>query len=255
MLPNIYTEQEIEILRVGGKRLNRILKAVAKKVVAGTPVNDLNTLTEELITVGGDRAAFLHFSNNGEAPYPSSLCVSVNDEAVHGVAKGNERILREGDIVNIDLGLTHKGLITDKTLMLGVGKLKAEDAHLIEATRLALEAGIQEIKEGATTGDIGFAIESLAKKRGFNIVRVLGGHGVGRGVHEEPFVPNFGRRGEGTRLRAGMVLALEPILTTGNGKIFTAEDGHTYKSVDGANVAQWEDTVLVTSTGFEILTR
>ncbi|MFH1402487.1 MAG: type I methionyl aminopeptidase [Patescibacteria group bacterium] len=255
MLPNIYTEKEIEILREGGKRLNFILKEVAKKTVVGASVNELNTLAEDLIKAGGDTASFLNFANNGENPYPSSLCVSVNDEAVHGVAKGSERILRAGDIVNIDLGLTHKGLITDKTLMLGMGKLKSEDSHLIEVTRLALEAGIQEIKEGATTGDIGFAIETLTKKRGFNIVRVLGGHGVGRGVHEEPFVPNFGRRGEGTRLKAGMVLALEPIITAGNGKIFTAEDGHTYKSADGANVAQWEDTVLVTPTGFEILTR
>ncbi len=255
MLPNIYTEKEIEILREGGKRLNFILHEVAKIVKVGVTPDDLNTLAEKLVYEQGDTPAFLNYSTNGHRPYPSSLCVSVNDEAVHGLGKGNFTSLKEGDIVNIDLGLIHKGLITDKTLMLGVGKIESEDINLIETTKLALEAGIKAIKAGNTTGDIGNAIETLVKSRGFNVIKELGGHGVGKGVHEPPFIPNFGEKGKGNILKEGMVIALEPIVTKGIGKIKTADDGHTYESVDGSNVAQWEDTILVTKNGYEILTR
>ncbi|MBU4536470.1 type I methionyl aminopeptidase [Patescibacteria group bacterium] len=256
MLPNIYTQEEIEILREGGKRLNFILHEVAKIVKEGVTPDDLNSLAEKLIyEQKGDVPAFLNYSTGGHRPYPSSLCVSVNDEAVHGLGKGNIKPLEEGDIVNIDLGLTHKGLVTDKTLMVPVGKISSEDINLIETTKLALEAGIGAIKAGNTTGDIGNAVEKIVKLRGFNVMRELGGHGVGKGVHEAPFVPNFGRNGEGDFLKEGMVIALEPIVTKGEGKIYTARDGHTYKSIDGKNVAQWEDTVLVTKEGFEILTR
>jgi methionyl aminopeptidase len=255
MLPNIYTKQEIEILKEGGKRLNFILHEVAKIVKEGTTPDDLNALAEKLIYEQGDTPAFLNYTTNGHRPYPSSLCVSVNDEAVHAVGKGNKKPLKEGDILNLDLGLTHKGLITDKTLMASVGKISSEDINLIETTKLALEAGIKAVKAGNTTGDIGNAIEVLVKAKGFNVVRELGGHGVGKGVHEPPFVPNFGRKGEGDILREGMVIALEPIVTRGEGKIYTASDGHTYKSIDGKNVAQWEETILVTESGYEILTR
>ena len=255
MLPIIYSKKEIEILREGGKRLNFILHEVAKNIKEGVTPDELNSITENLIREEGDIASFLNYTTNGHRPYPSALCVSVNNEAVHGVGKGKTTPLKEGDIVNIDLGLTHKGLVTDKTLMVGVGKISSEDINLIETTKLALEAGIKAIKAGNTTGDIGNAIETVVKKRGFNVIRELGGHGVGRSVHEKPFVPNFGRKGEGDILREGMVLALEPIVTRGQGKIYTASDGHTYKSTDGVNVAQWEDTVLVTKSGYEILTR
>ncbi|MCK5285901.1 MAG: type I methionyl aminopeptidase [Candidatus Pacebacteria bacterium] len=255
MLPNIYTEKEIEILREGGKRLNFILHEVAKIVKEGVTPDDLNSLAEKLIYEQGDIPSFLNYTTDGHRPYPSSLCVSVNNEAVHGVGKGNLVPLKEGDVLNIDLGLTHKGLVTDKTLMLGVGKIESEDINLIETTKLALEAGIKAIKAGNTTGDIGNAIEALVKSRGFNVMRELGGHGVGRDVHEPPFIPNFGRKGEGDILKEGMVIALEPIVTKGEGKIFTADDGHTYKSIDGSNVAQWEDTILVTKEGFKIITR
>ena len=256
MLPNIYTTEEIEILRKGGKRLDFILQEVARATKKGVSLNTLNSLAEKLIKENGDRPAFLNYkASSKQRPYPSSLCASVNDEAVHGIAKNNTYVLMDGDIINLDLGLIHKGLITDKTVMTGVGKLKSEDINLMETTKLALEAGIKAIKNGHTTNDIGEAIEKIAYSRGFSIVKELGGHGVGHCVHEEPFVPNFREGKEGTILKTGMVLALEPIITIGNGKIFLDSDGHTYKSRDGKNVAQWEDTVLVTENGFEILTR
>jgi len=256
MLPNIYTAEEIEVLREGGKRLNFILYEVAKIAKEGVTLNELNLLAEKLIKEQGGQPAFLNYKTSkfGQ-PYPSSLCVSVNDEVVHGVAKNNNRKLKDGDIVNLDLGFTYQGLITDKTLMVGVGQVKSEDINLIETTKLALEGGIKAVKSGNTTNDIGEAIEKIATKRGFVVVKELGGHGVGRRVHEEPFVPNFREEKAGVILKEGMVIALEPIITTGNGRIFLDDDGHTYKTIDGQNCAQWEETVLVERDGFEILTR
>lgn len=243
-------------MRESCKRLNVVLKKVAKNAKAGVSLDKLNTLAEDLIYAGGDKPAFLNYKSGRESdPYPSSLCASVNDEVVHGVAKNNPRILKEGDMVNLDLGLIHKSYFSDKAVMVGIGKLKSEDINLVETTKLALEAGIKVIKEGKTVNDIGRAIEDTAREKGFSIVKELGGHGVGRHVHEEPFVPNYEKGGDGTLLEAGMILALEPIITAGDGEIFLDNDGHTYKTIDGKNCAQWEDTVLVTKDGFEILTR
>jgi len=256
MLPNIYTAEEIEILREGGKRLNFVLHEVVQSAKEGVTPDALNSLAEKLIKEKGGQPAFLNYKTSKFArPYPSSLCVSVNDEVVHGIAKNNHRKLKESDIVNLDLGFTYKGLITDKTLMVGIGKIKSEDINLIETTKLALEAGIKAVKSNKTTNDIGWAVEEFAKRRGFAVVKELGGHGVGRSVHEEPFIPNFKEGKSGIQLREGMVIALEPIITSGTAEIFLADDGHTYKTVDGTNCAQWEDTVLVTESGCEILTR
>ena len=256
MLPNIYTDKEIEILREGGTFLNTILHEVVNAAKEGVTLDSLNLLAEKLIAEKGGQASFLNYRDSKlDRPYPSSLCASVNDEVVHGVAKGNQRILQEGDIINLDLGLTHKGLVTDKTLMAGVGKLDPKDINLIETTKLALEAGIRAIKEGNTTNDIGQAIEEVVKGRGFFVFREFGGHGVGRNVHEEPFVPNFRESGRGTVLKAGMVIALEPIVTFSDDEVFLDGDGHTYKTVSGEKCAQWEDTILVKKDGFEILTR
>jgi methionyl aminopeptidase len=256
MLPNIYTEKEIKILREGGKLLNMILHEVVKASKKGVTLDSLNSLAEELIKEKGGQPAFLNYrTSKFGRPYPSSLCASVNDEVVHGVARGNQYILQEGDIVNLDLGLTYKGLVTDKTLMVGIGKLDSKDINLMETTKSALEAGIKAVKEGNTTNDIGQAIEEVVKSKGFFVVRELGGHGVGRNVHEEPFVPNFREGKNGTVLKAGMVLALEPIVTFDNEGIFLDGDGHTYKTVGEGKCAQWEDTILVKEDGFEILTR
>ncbi|MCK4386769.1 MAG: type I methionyl aminopeptidase [Candidatus Pacebacteria bacterium] len=256
VLPNIYTKKEIEILRESCKRLNVILKKIARSAKEGVSLDKLNALAEDLIYAGGDKPSFLNYkSDQKDNPYPSSLCASVNDEVVHGVAKNNSRTLKEGDIVNLDLGLIHRGFFSDKAVMVGIGKLKSEDINLMKATKSALEAGIGAIKNGRTTNDIGGAIEAVARTRGFTIIKELGGHGVGHNVHEEPFVPNFREEKAGTILKTGMVIALEPIITSGRGEIYLADDGHTYKTIDGKNCAQWEDTVLVTDTGFEILTR
>ena len=256
MLPNIYTEEEVGILREGGKRLNFILHEVAKSAKEGVVLDELNSLAEKLIKEKGGQPAFLNYKvSKFGRPYPSSLCASVNDEVVHGLAKGNKRKLEEGDIVNLDLGFTYKNLITDKTLMVGIEKVKSEDINLMETTRLALEAGIKAVKEGNTTNDIGRAIEDVVEERGFFVVKELGGHGVGRAVHEEPFVPNFEEGKAGTPLKAGMVIALEPIVISEASEVFLDDDGFTYKTSNEKKCAQWEDTILVKKDGFEILTR
>ncbi len=251
-----YTEEEINILREGGRRLATILNKVAEKTIVGAKISDLNDYAEKLIYEGDDKPAFLNYQPDGaKSPYPASLCVSVNDEIVHGVSKNNNRILKEGDIVGIDLGLTHKGLVTDTAITIGVGNIDGVSKKLLENTKQALYEGIKVVRPGNTTGDIGFAIESFAKSTGFGIVDELGGHGVGRSVHEEPFIPNVGKKGEGQVLKEGMVIALEPMLTEGSSQIILAEDGFTYKTADGGLSAQFEHTVLIVNDGVEILTK
>jgi len=252
----IYSSEEIEILREGGKRLAFILNEVAKKVVVGAKVLELNDYAEELIKEGGDKPAFLHYQPEGaNFPYPASLCVSINDEIVHGISSNNRRELQDGDIVGIDLGLNHKGLITDMAMTVGVGNIGREDKKLIETTKQALFEGIKVAKTGNTTGDIGYAISKLSKPNGFGIVDDLGGHGVGKSVHEEPFIPNSARKGSGEKLKKGMVIALEPMLNEGTKKIVLSDDGYTFKTADGGNSAHFEHTILITDGAPEILTK
>jgi methionyl aminopeptidase len=252
----IYSSEEIEILREGGKRLAFILNEVAKKVVVGAKVLELNDYAEQLIKEGGDKPAFLHYQPEGaNFPYPASLCVSINDEIVHGISSNNRRELQDGDIVGIDLGLNHKGLITDMAMTVGVGNIGREDKKLIETTKQALFEGIKVAKTGNTTGDIGYAISKFAKPNGFGIVDDLGGHGVGKSVHEEPFIPNNARKGSGEKLKKGMVIALEPMLNEGTKKIVLSDDGYTFKTADGGNSAHFEHTILITDGAPEILTK
>ncbi len=252
----MYTEEEIKILREGGKRLAFILNEISKKVVVGTKVFELNAYADQLIEEGGDIPAFLHYQPYGaDFPYPASLCVSVNDEIVHGISSDNERVLKEGDVVGLDLGLNHKGLITDMAITVGVGEIDGEARRLIETTKKTLNAGIKAVKDGIKTGDIGFAIYNFAKPSGFGVVDDLGGHGVGRKVHDEPFIPNIAKKGTGSKIKEGMVIALEPMLNEGTKKTILDKDGYTFKTADGKRSAHFEHTILVTKSGSEILTK
>ncbi|MBU4479999.1 type I methionyl aminopeptidase [Patescibacteria group bacterium] len=251
-----YIQEELEILREGGRRLAIILDKVAKKAVEGTKVSELNDYAEKLISEEGDKPAFLNYKPYGaDFPYPASLCVSVNDEIVHGISSGNGRVLKEGDIVGLDLGLNHKGLFTDMAVTVGIGKIDEKAQQLMEMTKKALQAGIDETRAGNRVGDIGYAIFNTAKHSGFGVVDELGGHGVGRKVHDEPFISNIGRKGKGEKLEVGMVLALEPMLNEGTKNIILAEDGHTFKTADGKRSSHFEHTVLITENGSEILTK
>lgn len=249
----IKTEAEIAILREGGKRLACILSMVREKVVPGVTTGELDRFTEELIRKGGDEPAFLNYTPEGaRTAYPGTLCVSVNDEVVHGIA--GDRVLNEGDIVSIDTGLKHQGLFTDSAMTVSVGAVDENAKKLIAATRGALEAGIAAARAGNTIGDIGYAIEKYVKECGFVVVEELGGHGVGYAQHEDPHVANYGERGQGLRLKKGMVIALEPIVNEGSRYIKLMPDGYTYVTRDHERSAHFEHTIVITDGAAEVLT-
>lgn len=250
----IKTEEEIAIIREGGKRLARVLLAVKEIIKPGVTTKELDILAERLIREGGDEPAFLNYTPDGaRRPYPGSLCVSVNDEVVHGIA--GDRILKEGDIVGIDLGVKHRGLFTDSAITVPVGEIDEHAKKLLKVTEEALIAGIKEAREGKTTGDIGYAIEKYTQQHGFVVVEELGGHGVGYHQHEEPHISNYGTRGYGTRLKAGMVLALEPVVNEGTRYIKLHADGYTYTTKDHKRSGHFEHTILITKGDAEIITK
>lgn len=250
----IKTKEEIEILREGGKRLSFVLNKVKEKVVPGVTAKELDEYAEKLIREMGDKPAFLHYKPAGaNKAYPASLCVSVNEEVVHGIPK-KDRTLKEGDIVAIDLGLNHQGLFTDMAMSVPVGKISPSLEKLLKITKSALHIGIDNALVGKRTGDIGYAIENFVKTYKYGIVEVLAGHGVGKYVHEDPFIPNFGKKGTGEKLVAGMVIAIEPMLNLGTKNVKICEDGYTFVTADGKPSAHFEHTILITENGPEILT-
>jgi len=252
----IKTPEEIEILREGGRRLARILRLVSDMVAPGVTTAELDKHAEQLIREGGDVPAFLNYQPSGASrPFPASLCVSVNDEIVHGVPNEKPQTLKEGDIVGLDLGLTHKGLIVDAALTVPVGDIDRAARKLVNITKEALAVGIKASRAGSTVGDIGHAIETFIQSSGFGIVRELCGHGVGHKVHEDPQIPNYGTAGTGPKLEPGMVLALEPMLTEGGEDIILGDDGFTYKTADGKRSAHFEHTIVITLDNPEILTK
>jgi len=257
MTIQLKTPADIKILREGGKRHAFILKQVVKAVAPGVTAKYLDDLAARLIAEGGDTAAFLNYKPYGaKRPYPASLIVSVNDAVVHGIPNEKEIVLREGDIVSLDLGLVHKGMITDAAVTVPVGKVSKEAKLLLKATKEALAIAIKEAKPGNTTGDIGNAVERIIRPLGFGIVEELAGHGVGFSVHEDPYVPNYGNPGEGEVLVPGMVIAIEPIINIGSPKVrLDRIDGYTYRTVDGSLSAHFEHTVAITKRGCQILTK
>lgn len=249
----IKTEEEIEIIREGGKRLAFILSALRDAIKPGITTRDLDTLAEKLMREGGDIPAFLNYTPEGmNTPYPSSLCVSVNDEIVHGIA--SDRVLLEGDIIGIDTGIQHKGLFTDSALTVPVGKIDEKSKKLIRVTEDALAKGINAARAGNTVGDIGYEIEKYVKEHGFVIVEELGGHGVGYHQHEDPHIANYGERGRGMQLKPGMVLAIEPIVNEGTRYIKLMPDEYTFMTRDHKRSAHFEHTILITEGAAEILT-
>jgi len=251
----VYNKEEIEILREGGRRLAGVLDEVEKKVAPGVTTLQLNELAERLIRDGGDEPAFLGYRPEGTpSDYPATLCVSVNDEIVHGIP--GCRVLKEGDIVGIDLGLKHKGLFVDSARTIPVGEVDQSSKDLIAVTEKALYAGIDAARGGGHIGDIGSAVEKVVEGTGFSIVEDLGGHGVGHNVHEDPFIPNYGKKGTGQKLVPGMVLALEPMLNEGSEDVtLSMEDNFTFSTMDGKRSAHFEHTILITDGAPEILTK
>jgi len=250
----VQTKEEQEILREGGKRLAHIFREVSKAALPGITTKELDVIAEKLILEGGDTPAFLGYQPDGaKYPFPASLCTSINDEVVHGIPAA-DRILKKGDIISLDLGLKHRGLFTDAAITIPVGKVDADAEKLLGVTKGALLQGIAAVRAGSRIGDISSAIENSIKPHGFGILEVLCGHGVGKSVHEDPYVPNFGKTGTGEKLAEGLVIAIEPMVNLGTKNVKLNPDGYTYRTADGSRSAHFEHTVLVTKKGAEILT-
>ncbi len=250
----IKTIEQRENLIEAGRRLGIVLHELEKVVAPGKTTAELNELAEKLIVEGGDYPCFKNYQPEGATfPFPAGLCISVNDEVVHGIP--GTRVLKESDIVSLDLGLTHNGIIVDSALTVAVGKTDKVSYDLMNATKLALEEAISVAKVGARIGDISSATEKAYKGTGFSVVKILGGHGVGEHVHEEPFVANVGYPGTGPEIVHGMVLALEPIANAGKGYVQVAQDGYTYRTRDGSRSAHFEHTILIEDSGTTVVTR
>ncbi len=254
----IKTPEEIEILRECGKRLATVLYKVRDMVAPGVSTYELDKYAEKLIRDMGDEPAFLNYTPEGAGvPFPAALCVSVNDEVVHGIPK-KDRIIKDGDIVSIDLGVKHKGLFTDMAMTVPVGNVTDSDLKLVKATEEALHVGIDAAQGGNKTGDIGYAIEKFVrshKGQRYGIVEVLAGHGVGKKIHEDPFIPNFGKPGTGAKLVPGMVIAIEPMLNHGTKHVTLDDDEYTFRTADHKRSAHFEHTILITEGEPEILTK
>lgn len=251
----IKDSKQIEELRISGKILAEVLTLVASKVEPGVSAYDLDQLAEKEIRKRGGTPAFKnHKPDSSTSAFPNSLCVSVNNEIVHGIPK-KTKILRNGDIVSLDLGVEYHGFFTDSAITVPVGKIDKKTQTLLDVTKLSLDNAIKVIKAGTYIGNIGHAIESTAKYYGFSVVRELVGHGVGAAVHEDPEIPCFGLPGTGPILKEGIVIAVEPMVNMGKWQIDFDKDGWTTKTKDGSLSAHFEHTLLVTKTGCEIITK
>ncbi len=243
-------------MKEGGKILAEILDKLKGAVKPGITTNDLEKLARELVSSYGVEGSFLGFEG-----YPAVLCTSVNDEIVHAIP--SKRILKDGDLLKIDMGVLHKGFHTDSAITLVVGGRGDNIKNkLIQTTREALEIGISKAKVGNTLGDIGAAIQKHIEDAGFNVVRELVGHGIGRGLHEPPQVLNYlpagkagGTTGSGEKLVSGMVIAIEPMVVTGKWGIKDGKDGYAFVTKDGGLAAHFEHTIAITDSGPEILTK
>jgi len=249
----IANEEDRKNLKAAGNILAGILSDLEKLVREGSNAAELDLAAEHAIRAHGALPAFLNYRPEGApSPYPSTLCVSLNEEVVHGLPVPR-KMFRRGDIVSLDLGLSYKGYFVDaaRTVLVGEGDEKAQ--KLVRATREALDSALGAARAGAKVGDIGAAIGHIAKKYRLGVVKDLGGHAVGRAVHEEPHIPNEGRAGEGEEITEGMVLAIEPMLCEGKGDISTAQDGWTIKMRDRSRAAHIETTVIITKDAPEVL--
>lgn len=250
------TEEEIAILREGGRRLAGHVRHLAALVRPGVTPAELERVARERVQADGDELAFYGYGGKKEVPFPSGLCLSVNDVLVHCPASEYDEPIVDGDVVCLDFGIKHNGLFTDHaTTVIAGTAASADDERLIAGTKEALAAGIKAAQLGNTTGDIGYAVQQVAEKYGFGYPRTLAGHGVGRAVHESPWVPNFGEPGTGEKLGEGLVIAIEPMMTLGSGELVIDSDGHSYRTKDGSRTAHFEHTVLIAKKGPEILTK
>lgn len=248
MYTKVKTAEEIESMRVAGKMLATVLQYVKNHAVKGMSTKDLADLAAKELKRLGGAPSFLGYHG-----FPDVLCVSVNDEVVHGIPSVN-KILENGDIVSIDFGVTYKGMVTDAALTFVIGDVDPKVQKLIDTTERSLMAGIDALKSGIRVGDIASSVQKVLDTGGYGIVRDLVGHGVGHELHEDPNIPNYGHAGSGPVLQAGMTIAIEPMATLGTYKVKQDNDGWTIRTADGSLSAHFEHTILITEKGYEILT-
>lgn len=249
----IKTEKEIEAMRRGGKELARIMNEIEKRIVPGENTLAINKLARGLVFDIGGVPVFEGYGG-GKNPYPGAVCVSINSEIVHGIP-AKDKILKSGDIVKIDIGMKFEGMITDMSRTFACGKIAPNAYKLLKITRESLDKGIEKIMAGAKLSQYSIAVDSFVRSHGFSTVKELVGHGVGKKLHEPPAVPNFKSNEKDIILVEGMTLALEPMINEGSSDIKLMKDGWTYVTRDGKLSAHFEDTVVVTKGGCEILTR
>ncbi len=243
----IKSAQEIALMREAGRIVGALLEVLSRETRPGMKTKELDSIVARELARSGAISSF-----KGYRGFPANLCVSVNDEVVHGIP--GERVLKEGDVVSLDVGAIYKGFQGDGAITLALGEVEPQARELIEATRQALLAGISAARAGASLGDVSSAIQTYVEARGFSVIREYTGHGIGREMHEEPQVPNFGVPGQGPRLRQGMALALEPMVAAGDWKTRVGENNWTVYTKDGSLAAHFEHTIAITDGEAEVLT-
>ncbi|MEN6374839.1 MAG: type I methionyl aminopeptidase [Smithella sp.] len=240
--------EEIEKARASSLIVAEVLNKLRDKVKPGVTTKELDKFAEEVARKRGAKPAF-----KGYRGYPFSLCTSVNEEVVHGMP--SERILKEGDIISLDFGVCYNGFYGDAAITLPVGRISASAQKLIEVTERSLYAGIEQAREGNRLGDISSSVQQIVEAPGFSVVRDFVGHGIGRNLHEDPQIPNYGKKGRGIELKSGMILAIEPMVNQGNYQVKILEDGWTVVTEDGLLSAHFEHSVAITDKGPEILSK
>ena len=245
---NIKTPREIELMVVAGEIVGDTHKYLMPYLKPGITTQEIDSLARDYIISRGATPSCYHY--NG---YPANICISINEEVVHGIA--SKRKLKDGDIVTLDICVCYKGYHGDSAWSYAVGNVSEEKKYLLEHTEKALYEGLSVIKEGARVGDIGYAVETYAKEHELGVVKELVGHGVGSSLHEAPDVPNYGKKGTGPVLKAGMVIAVEPMLNLGTADVYLLDDDWTVITADGCPSAHFEHTILVTKDGYTILTK
>ena len=243
----IKTPKEIRIIGEGGKILAEILKEIEKKVAPGVSTKELDRLAESLIFKHKGSPSFKNYQG-----FPATLCTSINQEIVQGLP--SFKVLENGDIISLDIGMFLNGFHSDMAITVPVGEIDLESQRLLRVTKKALKRGIKKAKIGNTFGDIGNTIQRYVESQGFNIVRDLCGHGIGKELHEEPQILNYGKRHKGEKIKEGMVFCLEPMVVMGDYKIKKAKNGHAFETIDGSFSAHFEHTIAVTKNGPKILT-
>jgi methionyl aminopeptidase len=243
----IKSDREIAVMRRAGRIVATVLGILTKELRAGMKTKELDAIAARELVRLGAKPSFKDYRG-----FPANLCVSVNDEIVHGIP--GERVLAEGDIVSLDLGAIFDGFQGDAALTVGIGEISREASRLIKTTELALEAGINTACAGARLGDVSAAIQKYAESRGYSVIREYTGHGIGREMHEEPQIPNFGEKGTGLVLERGMTLAFEPMVSVGDWRTRVGSNHWTVSTADGSLAAHFEHTVAITDAGPEVLT-